>query len=82
MVRSTASTCRPAPTRERATVAFGLHVFHHDDSPFVVLQRVGNPQYGSQSRLEVLAAEPDAAAALLAEVREEAMRAQRALRAR
>ena len=62
------------PDTERATVAFGLHVFHHGDSPFVVLQRVGNPQYGSQSRLEVLAAEPDSVAALLAEVRETAMR--------
>ena len=62
------------PDSERATVAFGLHVFRHDGSPVVVLQRVGNPQYGSQSRLEVLAAEADAATALLSEIREEAMR--------
>jgi energy-coupling factor transporter ATP-binding protein EcfA2 len=62
------------PDSERATVAFGLHVFRHDGSPVVVLQRVGNPQYGSQSRLEVLAAEADAATALLTEIREEAMR--------
>jgi hypothetical protein len=62
------------PESERATVAFGLHVFQHDGSPVVVLQRVGNPQYGSQSRLEVLAAEADAATALLTEIREEAMR--------
>lgn len=62
------------PDTERATVAFGLHLFHHRGSPLVVLQRVGNSQYGSQSRLELLAAEPDAAAALLAEVRDAAMR--------
>lgn len=62
------------PDSERATIAFGLHVLRHDGSPVVVLQRVGNPQYGSQSRLEVLAADPDAATALLAEIRDEAMR--------
>jgi hypothetical protein len=62
------------PDSERATVAFGLHLFHHDGSPLVVLQRVGNPQYGSESRLEVLAADPDIAAAFLAELREESMR--------
>ena len=62
------------PDTERATVAFGLHLFRHDGRPLVVLQRVGNPQYGSQSRLEVLANESDDAAALLTEVREEAMR--------
>lgn len=62
------------PDSERATVAFGLHLFRHDGSPVVVLQRVGNPQYGSQSRLEVLAADDETAAALLAEVRDEAMR--------
>jgi hypothetical protein len=62
------------PDTERATVAFGLHVFHHGGSPMVVLQRVGNPEYGSQARLEVLAADPDAAAAMLTELRDEAMR--------
>src|SRR5262245_41934603 len=62
------------PDTERATVAFGLHLFRHDGSPLVVLQRVGNPQYGSASRLEVLAADPDAAATFLAELREESMR--------
>ncbi len=62
------------PDTERATVAFGLHLFRHAGSPLVVLQRAGNPQYGSQPRLEVLAADGDAAAALLAEVRDEAMR--------
>ncbi|QSR31295.1 AAA family ATPase [Nocardioides sp. S5] len=62
------------PDTERATVAFGLHLFHHNGSPLAVLQRVGNPQYGSQSRLEVLATTTEDAAALLAEVRDEAMR--------
>lgn len=62
------------PDTERATVAFGLHLFRHDGAPIVVLQRAGNPQYGSQSRLEVLAPGTDEAAALLAEIRDEAMR--------
>jgi hypothetical protein len=62
------------PDTERATVAFGLHVFHYDGAPTVVLQRVGNREYGSQSRLEVLAADPDAAASMLTELREAAMR--------
>jgi hypothetical protein len=62
------------PDTERATVAFGLHIFHHAGAPVVVLQRVGNPEYGSQARLEVLATDPDAAAALLTELRDEAMR--------
>ncbi|GCD89358.1 ATP-binding protein [Nocardioides sp. LS1] len=62
------------PDAERATVAFGLHVFHHAGAPMVVLQRVGNPEHGSQARLEVLAADPEAAAAMLAELRDEAMR--------
>jgi ATP-dependent 26S proteasome regulatory subunit len=62
------------PDTERATIAFGLHLLHHDGSPLVVLQRAGNPQYGSPSQLEVLAARADDAAALLADVREEAMR--------
>ena len=62
------------PDAERATVAFGLHLFHHAGRPVVALQRVGNPQYGSDSRLEVLTVEPGTATALLAELREEAMR--------
>jgi hypothetical protein len=62
------------PDSEKATVAFGLHLFHHNGAPLAVLQRVGNPQYGSESRLEVLAPDPDAPAALLAELREESMR--------
>ena len=62
------------PDSERATVAFGLHVFRYDQVPVAVLQRVGSPQSDSSSRLEVLAPTEDAAAALLAELREEAMR--------
>ena len=62
------------PDTERATVAFGLHLFRHNGSPLVVLQRVGSSQYGSESRLEVLATRADDAAAMLAELREEAMR--------
>lgn len=62
------------PDSERATVSFGLHVFHHAGVPLAVLQRMGNPEYGSQARLEVLAPHPDAAAAMLAELRAEAMR--------
>jgi hypothetical protein len=62
------------PDTERATVGFGLHVFHHAGSPMAVLQRVGSPEYGSQARLEVLAVDPDAAAAMLAGLRDEAMR--------
>ena len=62
------------PDSETATVAFGLHLFRHGGFPLAVLQRVGNPQYGSESRLEVLATEADAAAAFLSELREESMR--------
>ena len=62
------------PDTERATVAFGLHLFHHAGSPVVVVQRVGNPEYGSQARLEVLATDAAVAAAMLSELRDEAMR--------
>lgn len=58
------------PDSERATVAFGLHLFTFDGSPVAVLQRAGNPQYHSQARLEVLTQTPEVASALLAEVRE------------
>ena len=62
------------PDTERATVAFGLHLFHHGGAPVVVMQRVGNPEYDSRPRLEVVATDPDAAAAMLTELRDEAMR--------
>ncbi|WP_210651432.1 AAA family ATPase [Nocardioides sp. SYSU D00065] len=58
------------PDTERATVAFGLHVFTHRGSPVAVLQRAANAQYHSAARLEVLATTPESAAALLSEVRE------------
>ena len=58
------------PDTDRATVAFGLYLFSHDGTPVAVLQRAGNPQYGSQPRLELLSPTEDAATALLAEVRE------------
>jgi hypothetical protein len=58
------------PDTDRATVAFGLHLFSYDGTPVAVLQRAGNPQYGSQPRLELLSATEDAATALLTEVRE------------
>ena len=58
------------PDTDRATVAFGLHLFSYDGTPVAVLQRAGNPQYGSQPRLELLSAPEDAATALLTEVRE------------
>jgi hypothetical protein len=62
------------PDTERATVSFGLHLFRHDDVPMAVLQRAGNAEYGSAGRLEVLSTDPEAAAAMLAELREEALR--------
>ncbi len=58
------------PDTDRATVAFGLHVFAYDGAPVAVLQRTGNPQYGSQPRLELLTPTPEVATALLTEVRE------------
>lgn len=61
------------PDSERATVAFGLHLFAFDGSPVAVLQRAANPQYHSQPRLEVLAPSPEVATALLTEVRERSL---------
>jgi hypothetical protein len=58
------------PDTDRATVGFGLHLLSYDATPVAVLQRAGNPQYGSQPRLEVLAPTPEVATALLTEVRE------------
>jgi hypothetical protein len=58
------------PDTDRATVAFGLHLFTYDGAPVAVLQRAGNSQYGSQARLELLTPTPEVATALLAEVRE------------
>jgi SpoVK/Ycf46/Vps4 family AAA+-type ATPase len=61
------------PDSERATVAFGLHLFTFDGSPVAVLQRAANAQYHSPARLEVLAPTPELAAALLTEVRERSL---------
>ena len=61
------------PDDERATVAFGLHLFSFDTSPVVVLQRAANRQYGNESRLEIVTRRPEVAAALVAELRERAL---------
>lgn len=58
------------PDDERATVAFGLHLFRWAGDPVVVLQRGHNPQYGGEPRLEVIVQDPEVGAALLAEVRD------------
>lgn len=62
------------PDSERATIAFGLHLFRYRGSPVVVLQRAGDRGYDASARLEVLALEPEVSASLLAEVREASMR--------
>jgi DNA polymerase III delta prime subunit len=58
------------PDSERATVAFGLHLFRYDGHPVVVLQRGHNPQYGGEARLELLVGDPSVGSALLSEVRD------------
>lgn len=58
------------PDAERATVAFGLHLFNYQDQPVLVLQRGHDPQHGAEPRLEVVASQPEIASRLLAEVRE------------
>ncbi|WP_200958151.1 AAA family ATPase [Nocardioides sp. Soil805] len=58
------------PDDERATVAFGLHLFRYADRPVVVLQRGHNPQYGGEARLEVIVQDPEVGSALLTEVRD------------
>jgi hypothetical protein len=58
------------PDDERATVAFGLHLFRYDGAPVIVLQRAHNPQYGGESRLEVVVRDSATGTALLAELRE------------
>ncbi len=61
------------PDTDRATVAFGMHLFSYDGEPVAVLQRAGNAQYHSQARLELLTPTPEIATALLAELRELSM---------
>jgi ATPase family associated with various cellular activities (AAA) len=58
------------PDDERATVAFGLHLFRYEGHPVVVLQRGHNPQYGGEPRLEMLVDDPAVGSALMAELRE------------
>ena len=62
------------PDTERSAISFGLHLFHvardGASQPVAVLERGGNPQFGQQPQLEVLAAADGVAAALLSEVRE------------
>lgn len=58
------------PTTERRTVSFGVRMLHLDGEPVAVLQRGPRDEYGrGTARLEILAADPDTAARLLAEVR-------------
>lgn len=58
------------PDTERATVAFGLHLFAYGGRPVVVLQRAANPQYHGDACLEVIVEDPEVGSALLAEVRD------------
>ncbi len=66
-------TAPVGPAEERATVAFGLHLFRviRDGArhPVAVLERAGNPQFGQAPKLEVLATADGVAEALLAEIR-------------
>lgn len=57
------------PDSERATVAFGLHLFTYQDEPVLVLQRGHNPQHGGEARIEVVTGKPEVASQLLGEVR-------------
>lgn len=63
-------TMAVGPDSERSAVALGVRLFAIDGVPVVVLQRVANPQFGAEARIEVMAPEPETAASLLAEVRE------------
>ncbi len=58
------------PDTERATVAFGLHLFTFAGEPVLVLQRGHNPQHGAEARLEVITGRPEIASELLTEIRE------------
>ncbi|WP_310527474.1 AAA family ATPase [Nocardioides sp.] len=58
------------PDSERATIAFGLHLFRYGDEPVLVLQRGHNPQHGGEARVEVVTSKPEVASRLLAELRE------------
>ena len=63
------------PDDERSTVAVGLHLLTFEGVPLAVLQRAANRDYDSDgSKLEILAPDPGAVEAFLAELREESMR--------
>ncbi|GIE98855.1 AAA family ATPase [Paractinoplanes rishiriensis] len=54
------------PDDTREVVAFGLRLFRFGGAPVAVLQRAADPRYGSAAaRMEVLAAAPGTAAALI-----------------
>ena len=58
------------PETDRRVIAFGIALVHVDGDPVAWLQRTPNPQYGRDAySLEVLAARPAVAEAVLAEVR-------------
>lgn len=58
------------PDQQRKIVSFGLRLFSYNGAPVVALQRDANPRFGrEQATVEVLTTDPDAASALLAELR-------------
>lgn len=62
------------PDTERATIAFGLHLFTVDGQPIVVGQRAANRQYGtSEGQFEVISAQPEHAAGFIERLNAEAL---------
>lgn len=59
------------PTTTRQTVAFGLHLFTHEDVPVVLVQRRASMRHNGSPILEVLCPDDDVAARLLDRVRAE-----------
>ena len=57
------------PDATREVVAFGLRLFTYDGHPVAVLQRAADPRSGDSPRMEILAAAPGSAAALISTVR-------------
>jgi hypothetical protein len=58
------------PDRDRRVVAFGVHLLHHGGIPVALLQRSAAPQLGQEAKLEALSPDDEAAADVLAAVRE------------
>ena len=59
------------PNTERQMVAFGLHLLFFDGHPVAVLQRAARPEFGqNHARVEILAADPATAGAVIHEMRE------------